>query len=200
MRACLLVSVTHRYTAVASFWMAQPATASMIASPTRRPRACGRTNMLISSTTSSPSRYPPPSRLSSSHAPGPCPIIPSAASARQPVSGRGASDVTVIPGQPVLGGHPDHDLAGAWVGRDVGVAALGSQVPAGQFEPFGLGGLLHDDRALDRDVLVGQPLLLGAQADPARRLDGQGLAGAAAGTQVHRAARLVGVPDRDGQR
>jgi nucleotidyltransferase/DNA polymerase involved in DNA repair len=60
MRARLLVSVTHRCTAVASFWMAHPATASMTASPAPRPRACGRTNMAISSTTSGDARYPPP--------------------------------------------------------------------------------------------------------------------------------------------
>ena len=59
-RACLLVSVTHRCTVLASCCLAQPATASMSASPTPRPRACGRTNMPISSTTSGDARYPPP--------------------------------------------------------------------------------------------------------------------------------------------
>src|SRR6266516_4265926 len=49
--------------------------------------------------------------------------------------GRGILLVAVIPGQPVLGRHPDHDLAVGGVGRDIVVAALGSQVPAGQFEP-----------------------------------------------------------------
>jgi DNA polymerase IV len=119
---------------------------------------------------------------------------------RTTFSGRGGSAVAIGPAQPVLGCHPDHDLGAAGVGRDVGVATLGSQVPAGQLEPFGVGGVLDDDRALDRDVLVGRPLVLGAQADPARRLDGQGLAGAAAGAHVHRAARPVGVPDRGSQR
>ena len=113
---------------------------------------------------------------------------------------RDASAVAVGPAQPVLGCHPDHDLGATGVGGQVGVAALDPEVPAGQFEPFGVGGVCHDGRALDRDVLVGRPLVLGAQAEPARRRDGQGLAGATAGAQVHRAARLVGVPDRNGQR
>ena len=60
MRAPLLVSVTHRWTVLAPFCVAQPATASMTASPTPRPRACGRTNMPTSSTTSGAARYPPP--------------------------------------------------------------------------------------------------------------------------------------------
>ena len=59
-RACWLVSVTHRWTVRAPCCVAQPATASMTASPTPRPRACGRTNMLTSSTTSGSARYPPP--------------------------------------------------------------------------------------------------------------------------------------------
>jgi len=60
MRAPLLVSVTHRWTVLAPCCVAQPATASMTASPTPRPRACGRTNMPTSSTTSGAARYPPP--------------------------------------------------------------------------------------------------------------------------------------------
>ena len=59
-RAGLLVSVTHRCTVLAPCCLAHPATASMTASPTPRPRACGRTNMLTSSTTSGAARYPPP--------------------------------------------------------------------------------------------------------------------------------------------
>jgi hypothetical protein len=59
-RACLLVSVTHRCTVLAPCALAQPTTASMTASPTPRRRACGRTNMPISSTTSGATRYPPP--------------------------------------------------------------------------------------------------------------------------------------------
>ena len=59
-RALELVSVTHRWTVLAPCCPAQPATASMTASPTPRPRACGRTNMLTSSTTSGAARYPPP--------------------------------------------------------------------------------------------------------------------------------------------
>ncbi len=125
---------------------------------------------------------------------------PPASSAAQPVSGRDASAVAVGPAQPVLGRHPDHDLGATGVGGHIGVAALDPEVPAGQFEPFGVGGVCHDGRALDRDVLVGRPLVLGAQAEPARRRDGQGLAGTTAGAQVDRAARLVGVPDRNGQR
>jgi hypothetical protein len=59
-RARELVSVTHRWTVRAPCCLAQPATASMTASPTPRPRACGRTNMPITSTTSGAARYPPP--------------------------------------------------------------------------------------------------------------------------------------------
>jgi DNA polymerase-4 len=59
-RAGLLISVTHRCTVLAFCCLAHPATASMTASPTPRPRACGRTNMLTSSTTSGSARYPPP--------------------------------------------------------------------------------------------------------------------------------------------
>jgi DNA polymerase-4 len=59
-RAPVLVSVTHRWTMPAPCCLAQPATASMTASPTPRPRACGRTNMPISSMTSGAARYPPP--------------------------------------------------------------------------------------------------------------------------------------------
>ena len=59
-RARELVSVTHRCTVLAPCCPAHPATASMTASPTPRPRACGRTNMLTSSTTSGAARYPPP--------------------------------------------------------------------------------------------------------------------------------------------
>jgi nucleotidyltransferase/DNA polymerase involved in DNA repair len=60
MRACLLVSVTHRCTVLAPCALAQPAIASTSASPTPRPRACGRTNMPTSSTTPGAARYPPP--------------------------------------------------------------------------------------------------------------------------------------------
>jgi nucleotidyltransferase/DNA polymerase involved in DNA repair len=59
-RARELVSVTHRWTVLAPCCLAQPATASMTASPTPRPRACGRMNMPTSSTTSGAARYPPP--------------------------------------------------------------------------------------------------------------------------------------------
>jgi DNA polymerase-4 len=59
-RARELVSVTHRWTVLAPCCLAQPATASMTASLTPRPRARGRTNMPISSTTSGAARYPPP--------------------------------------------------------------------------------------------------------------------------------------------
>ena len=105
-----------------------------------------------------------------------------------------------VGGQPALRGHPDHDLVRVRVGGDEGVAARGAQVAAGQFEPLGVGGVLDHGRPFHRDVLVGRLLVLGAQAEPAGRLDGAGLAGAAAGAHVHRAARPVGVPDRDGQR
>src|SRR5947207_1893277 len=59
-RARELASVTHRWTVLAPCCLAQPATASTTASPTPRPRACGRTNMPISSTTSGSARYPLP--------------------------------------------------------------------------------------------------------------------------------------------
>src|SRR5690348_17919852 len=108
-----------------------------------------------------------------------------------------ASAPAVVHAEPALGGHPDEDVVvAARVGRDEGVAALGAQVAAGQFEPLGRVALLDHGRALDGDVLVGRPLVLGAQAEPTGRLDGPGLAGAPAGAHGHRAARLVGVPDR----
>src|SRR6185437_8334994 len=120
---------------------------------------------------------------------------------RRTTSFPAASAPAVVHAQPALGGHRDEDVVGAArVGRDEGVAALAAQVAAGQFEPFTRVALLDHGRALNGDVLVGRPLVLGAQAEPPGRLDGPGLAGAPAGAHVHRAARLVGVPDRDGQR
>src|SRR5579862_1418915 len=108
--------------------------------------------------------------------------------------------LAVVRGQPVLGRQPEHDLIAAGDGLDVRVAALGAQVPSGQFPPLVLGRIIEGHRALDRDVLVRRVLVLGAQGEPAGRHDGRRLARAAAGAHVHGAAGCVGVPDRDGQR
>jgi hypothetical protein len=75
-----------------------------------------------------------------------------------------ASARAVVHAAPALGGHPDEDVVGAaGVGRDEGVAALGAQIAAGQFEPLGCVALLDDGRALDGDVLAGRPLVLSAR-------------------------------------
>src|SRR5579859_6120672 len=69
--------------------------------------------------------------------------------------------LAVVRGQPVLGRQPEHDLVAAGNGRDVGVAALGPQIPAGQLQAFGFGRVLDGHRALDGDVLVRRVLVLG---------------------------------------
>src|SRR5580693_131751 len=143
-----------------------------------------------------------PSAASASATAKPMPRLPPVTSARLPLSPRSTGQsssrgAAVVDAQPVLRRHPDHDLAAARVGGQEGVAALGAQVPAGELEPLGVGGVLARGRALDRDVLVGRPLILGAQAEPACRPDGARLAGVLAGAYVHGAAGLVGVPDRD---
>jgi hypothetical protein len=68
-----------------------------------------------------------------------------------------------------------HGRVGRAAGQRFLVVFRGAQVAAGQFEPLGRVALLDRGRALDGDVLVGQPLVLGAEAEPADRLDGPGL-------------------------
>ena len=141
----------------------------------------------------------PASRPASSRAPGPCPMVASAASARQPFSAARVSPA-VVHAQPALGGHPDHDLVGRpGLARDEGVAALGAQVPRASSSR---------SASVASSMTAGPSTvtyLYGGRSSWAHRLNRPAAAMARAlrvsgRCSRSRAARLVGVPDRGGQR
>src|SRR5215472_2838466 len=115
----------------------------------------------------------------------------------------GGLSLALILAEPVLRAHPEHHVLPLRVRvvGDVPVTALCTEVAAGHREPLGgIEFLLADDRPLDADIAVGRAVVLGAQAEPSGGPDRFGLARPAAGQHGQQAARLVAVPDRDGQR
>src|SRR5215831_11188412 len=115
----------------------------------------------------------------------------------------GGAPRALILTEPVLWAYSERHVLVLRVGvvGDVPVTSCRAEVAAGHREPFGgIKFLLADHGPLDADITVGRVVVLNAQAEPARGADRGGLARTAAGQHGEEAARLVAVPDRDGQR
>src|SRR6478735_8505869 len=113
------------------------------------------------------------------------------------------SDLAQIRAQPVLGTHADdHLLAVLPPGEvDVGVDLLGRQVAGRHLHQLFAGGRDRGDhRALDGDVADGRRHTVDHDAEAPRTGDGDAFARVATRHDPQVAARLVRVPDRDGER